>query len=39
MVLDRGVDLEDGWQAWRLGLSRPATPCEVLGVPLEASRP
>ncbi|WP_326684721.1 tetratricopeptide repeat protein [Streptomyces microflavus] len=39
VVLDRGVDLEDGWQAWRLGLIPTRHSREVMGVPLEASRP
>ncbi|NEE51617.1 tetratricopeptide repeat protein, partial [Streptomyces sp. SID8455] len=34
VVLNRGVDLEDGWQAWRLGLIPTRHSREVLGVPL-----
>jgi len=37
VVLDRGVDLEDGWQAWRLGLIPTRHSREVLGVPLGGS--
>ncbi|MER6768507.1 tetratricopeptide repeat protein [Streptomyces bacillaris] len=33
VVLERGVDLEDGWQAWRLGLIPTRHSREVLGVP------
>ncbi|MDX3063026.1 MULTISPECIES: tetratricopeptide repeat protein [Streptomyces] len=36
VVLNRGVDLEDGWQAWRLGLTPPRHAREVMGVPVEA---
>lgn len=34
VILDRGVDLEDGWQAWRLGLTPARHAREVMGVPL-----
>jgi len=34
VVLDRGVDLDDGWQAWRLGLTPSRRAREVMGVPL-----
>lgn len=39
VVLNRGVDLEDGWQAWRLGLIPTRHSREVMGVSLEAPRP
>lgn len=32
VVLSRGVDLEDGWQAWRLGLIPTRHSREVIGV-------
>ncbi|MFE2290242.1 tetratricopeptide repeat protein [Streptomyces sp. NPDC059452] len=35
VVLERGVDLADGWQAWRLGLIPTRHSREVLGVPVE----
>ncbi|WP_406250828.1 tetratricopeptide repeat protein [Streptomyces cyaneofuscatus] len=31
VVLERGVDLEDGWQAWRLGLTPTRHSREVMG--------
>ncbi|WP_406383562.1 tetratricopeptide repeat protein [Streptomyces sp. NBC_01618] len=34
VVLNRGVDLEDGWQAWRLGLTPTRHAREVMGVPV-----
>ncbi|MFJ8755081.1 tetratricopeptide repeat protein [Streptomyces sp. NPDC102441] len=34
VVLNRGVDLEDGWQAWRLGLTPSRHAREVMGVPV-----
>ncbi|NUV42961.1 tetratricopeptide repeat protein [Streptomyces sp. CAI-24] len=37
VVLERGVDLEDGWQAWRLGLIPTRHSREVLGVPVEGT--
>ncbi|MDT0432694.1 tetratricopeptide repeat protein [Streptomyces salyersiae] len=36
VVLDRGVDLDDGWQAWRLGLTPSRQAREVMGVPVGA---
>ncbi|MFE3514961.1 tetratricopeptide repeat protein [Streptomyces sp. NPDC059166] len=33
-VLDRGVDLDEGWQAWRLGLTPTRHAREIMGVPL-----
>ncbi|MFJ6849603.1 tetratricopeptide repeat protein [Streptomyces sp. NPDC091271] len=32
VVLNRGVDLDDGWQAWRLGLTPSRHAREVMGV-------
>ncbi|MFD3755377.1 tetratricopeptide repeat protein [Streptomyces cyaneofuscatus] len=37
VVLGRGVDLEDGWQAWRLGLTPARHSREVMGVPAPTS--
>ncbi|MFD8060711.1 tetratricopeptide repeat protein [Streptomyces cyaneofuscatus] len=37
VVLGRGVDLEDGWQAWRLGLTPTRHSREVMGVPAHAT--
>jgi tetratricopeptide (TPR) repeat protein len=37
MVLGRGVRLEDGWQAWRLGMVPNRHAREVMGVPVGAS--
>ncbi|MGW2845344.1 tetratricopeptide repeat protein [Streptomyces sp. NPDC001274] len=37
VVLDRGVDLEDGWQAWRLGMTPSHHARDVMGVPLPAA--
>ncbi|WP_406146314.1 tetratricopeptide repeat protein [Streptomyces sp. NBC_01012] len=34
VVLNRGVDLEDGWQAWHLGLTPSRHAREVMGVPV-----
>ncbi|MEV6163247.1 tetratricopeptide repeat protein [Streptomyces sp. NPDC052052] len=34
VVLNRGVDLADGWQAWRLGLTPTRHAREVMGVPV-----
>lgn len=34
VVLNRGVDLEDGWQAWRLGLTPTRKAREIMGVPV-----
>ncbi|MFE7358877.1 tetratricopeptide repeat protein, partial [Streptomyces sp. NPDC057543] len=34
VVLNRGVDLEDGWQAWRLGMTPARHAREVMGVPV-----
>ncbi|MFD4142445.1 tetratricopeptide repeat protein [Streptomyces sp. NPDC058572] len=36
VVLERGVRLEDGWQAWQLGLVPSRHAREVMGVPVEA---
>ncbi|MFD7864916.1 tetratricopeptide repeat protein [Streptomyces sp. NPDC059783] len=38
VVLNRGVDLEDGWQAWRLGLTPARHAREVMGVAVPGSR-
>ncbi|GLF94330.1 tetratricopeptide repeat protein [Streptomyces yaizuensis] len=35
VVLERGVRLEDGWQAWQLGLVPNRHAREVMGVPLD----
>lgn len=34
LVLDRGVELEDGWQAWLLGMVPTRNSREVMGVPV-----
>ncbi|MER5551690.1 tetratricopeptide repeat protein [Streptomyces sp. NPDC002793] len=34
VALNRGVDLDDGWQAWRLGLTPSRHAREVMGVPV-----
>lgn len=34
VILNRGVELEDGWRAWRLGLTPGRHAREVMGVPL-----
>ncbi|MEU0130134.1 tetratricopeptide repeat protein [Streptomyces sp. NPDC006289] len=34
LVLNRGIDLDDGWQAWRLGLTPSRHAREVMGVPV-----
>ncbi|MFJ8248691.1 tetratricopeptide repeat protein [Streptomyces sp. NPDC094466] len=39
VALERGVDLEDGWQAWRLGLTPARTAGQIMGVPAEPARP
>ncbi|MEV0573973.1 tetratricopeptide repeat protein [Streptomyces sp. NPDC050392] len=36
VVLNRGVDLEDGWQAWRLGLTPTRHAREIMGVAVPA---
>ncbi|WP_406504440.1 tetratricopeptide repeat protein [Streptomyces sp. NBC_01602] len=36
VVLNRGVDLEDGWQAWRLGMTPTRHAREIMGVPVGA---
>ncbi|MDQ0794328.1 tetratricopeptide repeat protein [Streptomyces sp. B1I3] len=36
VVLNRGVDLDGGWQAWRLGLTPSRHAREVMGVPVGA---
>ncbi|MFD3655060.1 tetratricopeptide repeat protein [Streptomyces sp. NPDC058620] len=38
VILNRGVDLEDGWQAWRLGLTPARHAREVMGVRLGPDR-
>ncbi|MGN9792301.1 tetratricopeptide repeat protein [Streptomyces sp. OZ13] len=38
VMLERGVRLEDGWQAWQLGLVPNRHAREVMGVPVEAGR-
>ncbi|MFI6085992.1 tetratricopeptide repeat protein [Streptomyces sp. NPDC051217] len=35
VMLERGVALEDGWQAWRLGMVPSRHAREVMGVPVE----
>lgn len=37
VILQRGVTLEDGWQAWRLGLVPDRHAREVMGVPVAAT--
>ncbi len=37
LLLERGVDLEAGWQAWRLGMVPNRHAREVMGVPTAAS--
>lgn len=37
VVLNRGVDLEDGWQAWRLGLIPTRHAREIMGVAIPAT--
>ncbi|WP_217209195.1 tetratricopeptide repeat protein [Streptomyces sp. AC550_RSS872] len=37
LLLERGVDLEAGWQAWRLGMVPNRHAREVMGVPVAAS--
>ncbi|WP_199783756.1 MULTISPECIES: tetratricopeptide repeat protein [unclassified Streptomyces] len=34
VILDRGVDLETGWQAWHLGLTPSRRAREIMGVPV-----
>lgn len=36
VVLNRGVALEDGWQAWRLGMVPSRQAREIMGVPVPA---
>ncbi|MEV6397770.1 tetratricopeptide repeat protein [Streptomyces sp. NPDC051907] len=36
VMLERGVRLEDGWQAWDLGMAPNRHAREVMGVPVEA---
>jgi tetratricopeptide (TPR) repeat protein len=38
LLLERGVNLEAGWQAWRLGMVPNRHAREVMGVPVTASR-
>ncbi|UUN28872.1 tetratricopeptide repeat protein [Streptomyces sp. FIT100] len=38
LVLERGVRLEDGWQAWSLGMVPNRHAREVMGVPVEPAR-
>lgn len=38
VMLGRGVALEDGWQAWQLGMVPNRHAREVMGVPVEATR-
>ncbi|MFG2650201.1 tetratricopeptide repeat protein [Streptomyces sp. NPDC048436] len=37
LLLERGADLEAGWQAWRLGMVPSRHAREVMGVPVHAS--
>ncbi|MDG4857767.1 tetratricopeptide repeat protein, partial [Streptomyces sp. T-3] len=36
LMLERGIDLESGWQAWRLGMVPNRHAREVMGVPVPA---
>ncbi|MBT2395848.1 tetratricopeptide repeat protein [Streptomyces sp. ISL-100] len=38
LVLERGVDLAEGWQAWRLGMVPNRHAREVMGVPVGVAR-
>ncbi|MGP9018935.1 tetratricopeptide repeat protein [Streptomyces sp. BR1] len=38
LMLERGVELEDGWQAWLLGMVPTRHSREVMGVPVGAAR-
>ncbi|WAU85231.1 tetratricopeptide repeat protein [Streptomyces sp. Qhu-G9] len=38
LLLERGADLESGWQAWRLGMVPNRHAREVMGVPVPAAR-
>ncbi|MEU5438059.1 tetratricopeptide repeat protein [Streptomyces sp. NPDC020719] len=38
LMLERGVELEDGWQAWLLGMVPTRHSREVMGVPVGATR-
>ncbi|PKV87524.1 tetratricopeptide repeat protein [Streptomyces sp. TLI_146] len=38
LMLERGVELEDGWQAWHLGMVPTRHSREVMGVPVGAGR-
>lgn len=38
LMLERGVELEDGWQAWQLGMVPTRHSREVMGVPVGAGR-
>lgn len=38
VMLERGVALEDGWQAWRLGMVPNRHAREVMGVPVETAQ-
>ncbi|POX41648.1 hypothetical protein C3486_08150 [Streptomyces sp. Ru73] len=35
VLLDRGIELESGWQAWRLGMIPTRHAREIMGIPLE----
>ncbi|MEU7489431.1 tetratricopeptide repeat protein [Streptomyces sp. NPDC042319] len=37
VLLDRGIELEAGWQAWRLGMIPTRHAREIMGTPLEPS--
>lgn len=39
LVLERGVEPETGWQAWRLGMVPSRHAREVMGVPLDGASP
>ncbi|MEV6654201.1 tetratricopeptide repeat protein [Streptomyces sp. NPDC051219] len=39
LIVERGVKLEDGWQAWQLGMIPNRHAREVMGVPVGAARP
>lgn len=39
LILERGVSLDDGWQAWLLGMVPGRNAREIMGVPVPAARP
>ena len=38
LLLERGITLESGWQAWRLGMVPSRHAREVMGVPVTGHR-